>query len=365
MASGSLISKLTGLFDRFKPSRRQPSRLKRFADDQQRESAFDTVDGGSHQVSIAKVIGSVGRYHDFDGRFRPKSHIPQERFESIKNALRQGKRLPPVKLYRIKDGYYVLDGNHRIAAARALGHDTISAQIVEFIPTKLTTENLLYREKRAFLEKTGLETDIELTEMGQYKYLMQQIQQHQQYLAQAAGGDTPPTLQAAARDWYRSVYKPFVEILRQGRLMEAFPKRTYADLYAYITHHHWERHNERSYGIGIGRLIPDSMEAFRTKMAESDKCEYPDMQRVITVFVLMNVRAKNEEKLIDRLFAYDEIKELYSVHGSADLLLKVVLTRDLLSSDAEVISNFVHNHIRQVPGVVSTETLIPGYSRIK
>jgi hypothetical protein len=365
MASGNSKSKLASLLERLNPSRQQSSRLKRFADEQQRESAYATVDGGTHQVPIDQVIGSVGRYHDFDGHFRPKGHIPHERFESIKKALRQGKRLPPVKLYRIKDGYYVLDGNHRIAAARALGHDTIPAQIVEFIPAKLTAENLIYREKRTFIEETGLDANIELTEMGQYNYLLQQIEQHRQHLARAEGVDKPPTLQAAAKDWYRSIYRPFVEILRKGKLGQAFPERTVGDLYAYITHHHWERRNERRYGIGIGRLVPDTMEAFRTKMADSDKCEYPDMQRVITVFVLMNVKAKNEEKLIDRLFAYDEIKELYSVHGSADLLLKVVLTRDLLSSDAEVISNFVHNHIRQVPGVVSTETLIPGYSRIK
>jgi len=41
------------------------------------------------------------------------------------------------------------------------------------------------------------------------------------------------------------------------------------------------------------------------------------------------------------------------------------LTRDLLSSDAEIISQFVHEKIRQLPGVNSTTTLIPGISKIK
>jgi hypothetical protein len=53
------------------------------------------------------------------------------------------------------------------------------------------------------------------------------------------------------------------------------------------------------------------------------------------------------------------------VHGDVDLLVKFVLTRDLLSSDAEVISQFVHDHVRQLPGVKNTKTLIPGLSRIK
>jgi hypothetical protein len=42
-----------------------------------------------------------------------------------------------------------------------------------------------------------------------------------------------------------------------------------------------------------------------------------------------------------------------------------VLTRDLLSSDAEIISQFVHENVRQLNGVNSTQTLIPGFSKMK
>jgi ribosome biogenesis GTPase A len=53
------------------------------------------------------------------------------------------------------------------------------------------------------------------------------------------------------------------------------------------------------------------------------------------------------------------------VHGDVDLVVKVVLMRDLLSSDAEIISQFVHEKVRQLPGVISTKTLIPGISKVK
>jgi hypothetical protein len=59
------------------------------------------------------------------------------------------------------------------------------------------------------------------------------------------------------------------------------------------------------------------------------------------------------------------VKEIHSVHGEVDIIAKIVLERDLLSSDAEIIGQFVHNQVRQIPGVISTETLIPGLSRIK
>jgi hypothetical protein len=48
-----------------------------------------------------------------------------------------------------------------------------------------------------------------------------------------------------------------------------------------------------------------------------------------------------------------------------DVLVKVVLKRDLLCSDAETISQFVHNQVRQIPGIISTQTLIPGLSKTK
>ena len=153
-------------------------------------------------------------------------------------------------------------------------------------------------------------------------------------------------------------------IIKRGNLLKYFPKRTLDDLYLYISYHQWESRQPR-YGIGIDRLIPRDMEAFREKMANKNETEYPEMKREITAFVLMTVEGKHEHRVIDRLFATDEVQEVHSVHGNIDLLVKIVLTRDLLASDAELISQFVHENIRQLPGVKSTQTLIPGFSKIK
>jgi DNA-binding Lrp family transcriptional regulator len=89
------------------------------------------------------------------------------------------------------------------------------------------------------------------------------------------------------------------------------------------------------------------------------------MKQGITVFILMNLQTNKGMKLIEKLYDLDEVKEIYSVHGDVDLLVKVELTRDLLSSDAEVISQFVQERVRQLPGIISTNTLIPGFSKIK
>lgn len=336
---------------------------KSFKENQAQEAAFDHIERGILTVPLDRIVGSVGRYNDFDDRFKLKEHMPPDRLISIKNAMREGKPLPPVKLYKIKDEYYVLDGNHRISAAKALEHIDIRAKIVEFIPSSNTLENIIYREKSQFLEKTGLSHTFELTEVGQYSYFISQIKDHQSFLEKSQCCDV--SFQKASRDWFETVYLPMVSIIKKGRLLPSFPGRTVDDLFAYISFHQWEKGRRRTYGIGIDKLIPRDMEAFRKKMSAIKKEDYPEMLRGITTFIMMNVDARRELKIVDKLFVQPEVKEVHAVHGSIDILVKIELTRDLLCSDAEIIGQFVHHHIRQIPGVISTQTLIPGTSRIK
>jgi hypothetical protein len=343
------------------PKEPEPEEIKSFRDDQEKEGAFDARDRGTQTVPIRQIVGSVGRYQDFDTRFRFK--VPSERFQSILEAMREGRPLPPVTLYQIRDEYYVLDGNHRVAAAKKLGHDEILATIVEFIPTKESLDNILYRESVVFFERTGLPRSIKLTEIGQYSQLMAQIDEHGEYLRRMRGEGM--SLEEIARDWHKTIYTPFCSIIRRTRLIETFPERTIADLYAYISHTHWKRDRARQYGVGLDRLIPRTMEEFRQKMGDLDECEYPEMKRGITAFILMSVRGKHEIKIIEKLFELDEVVEVHAVHGDADVLVKIVLTRDIISSDAEIISQFVQDKVRLLTGVNSTKTLIPGYSKIK
>jgi DNA-binding Lrp family transcriptional regulator len=334
-----------------------------FDDRQRKEAAFDSRARGIRTVPLERVMGSVGRYQDFDDRFRFRSLGPSERLQRIRAAMREGRPLPPVVLYQIKDEYYVVDGNHRVAAAKELGHDEILAEIIEFIPSLPTLQNMLFRERADFLDRTRLKVDIQLTEVGQYVHLLKQIEDHRAYLQQQLSA--PASFQAAAQDWYKTIYKPLCTIIRGGQLLDTLPARNLADLYTYISTHQWKTGRRRQYGSGIDKMIPKDMEAFRKKMMAVKNGDYPDMRRDITAFVLMNVEGKKEFKVVDKIYELEEVREVHSVHGDIDILIKIVLSRDLLSSDAEVISQFVHEKIRQLPGVISTKTLIPGYSKIK
>ena len=350
-------------FKDFWQQRMRVSRAKSFHEDQSKAEAYDSCSRGTQQVPLNQIVGSVGRYHDFDRSFRLRTHLPNDKLKHVSDLLRGGVTLPPVKLYQIKDEYYVLDGNHRVAAAKELKHETIAGCIVEFLPSPTSLENILYRERREFLDQTGLQQDIELTEVGQYRSLHRQIHEHQKFLQQSATRSVG--FREAAGDWFQTIYSPLIALVRQGKLLDAFPQRTLADLYTYISSQQWYQGQEQSYSKEIDQLIPCSMEEFREKMARKTEREYPEMKREITVFVLMNVTGKREDRIIDRIFALPEVQEIHSVHGNVDLIAKIVLSRDLLTSDAETISHFVNENIRQIQGIVSTQTLIPGISRVK
>ncbi len=334
-----------------------------FNEQQQKEEDVRFIDHGTKTVELEKIIGSVGKYYDFDSQFHPKKHVGAKRFSDIKRAMREGKYLPPVQLYQIRNDFYVLDGNHRVSSAKELGHTDIQAKVIELLSAKNTMENLLYLEKKNFYEKTGLPKGIDLTEVGKYNFLNKQIKNHKNHLRNISGKDTD--FKKAADDWYNTIYTPLTTIIQNGRLNKYFPKRTVADLYTYIAYHHWERSANRRYGIGIDRLIPRSMEAFRTAMIEKSTPDYPEMKRTITTFILIDVNTKTEMRIIDKLFALDEIQEVHSVHGTIDILIKVVLRRDFLASDAEIIAEFVDQNIRKISGITRTQTIIPGISRVK
>ncbi len=355
----NIFKKLLGI----EPSDTDKDQVASFNEQQAEEEDVEFIDHGEQIIALDQITGSVGKYHEFDSKFRPKKHMSGKRFRDIKRAMREGRSLPPVNLYQIRNDYYVLDGNHRVGAAKELGWTEIPATVLELLSHKNTMENLLYIERHNFYKTTGLKEKINLTEVGKYKFLEGQIKKHQRYLTKQSGKECE--LKKAAKDWYNTIYQPMTAILENSDLIKYFPKRTIPDLYAYITFHHWDRSSKRRYGIGIDQLIPKSMTLFRKNMLEKNTPEYPEMKRRMTAFVLINIQTTTERKVIDKLYALDGVQEVHSVHGSIDILVKMVLKRDFLASDAETIAEFVDENIRRIEGINRTQTMIPGISRVK
>ena len=91
-------------------------------------------EAGEQFIPVASIVGSVdGASQLFDRNFRPVSDRARARLGSILMAMRQDEPLPPIEVWAWRGEYYVLDGHHRVAAARALGSDYISAHVIEVV----------------------------------------------------------------------------------------------------------------------------------------------------------------------------------------------------------------------------------------
>ena len=80
---------------------------------------------------------------------------------------------------------------------------------------------------------------------------------------------------------------------------------------------------------------------------------------------MISVKPELEKEIIEKLYAYNEVAELHYVPADFDIIAKIVLERALLSSESEIVRQFVQGKVRRIPGVTWTQTIIPLSSKIK
>ena len=85
---------------------------------------------GRAEVPLDAIRGTLEphRSAQFDHAFRP-SHSARSRWQRVWLAEERGAVLPPVSLTRVRDGYAVRDGHHRVSVARARGALMIDAVV--------------------------------------------------------------------------------------------------------------------------------------------------------------------------------------------------------------------------------------------
>src|SRR6266511_3868835 len=198
---------------------------------------------GRQSVPLTHIIGSEGRYHDFDRRFLPRTDMMQQRWSSIERVMVQGQALPPVDLYKISDVYFVRHGDHRAAVARYLDYAEIDAEVTELLvdvpltPALSVRTLLLKQEYSDFLEWTNLhalrpDERIEFSELGGYLDLVRHINVHRYALAREQ--NRAIDRDEAVASWYDAVYLPRVHMIREQKLLKRFSHRTEADLYRWM-----------------------------------------------------------------------------------------------------------------------------------
>lgn len=201
---------------------------------------------GMKVIPVAKIIGSEGRYKDFDNKFFPKNSHLKTRWEKIDDAAIKMVNLPPIKVYEIAGLYFVRDGNHRVSVAKSRGMEFIDAEVIS-LQSKITLKNadnmkdmvrqIINFEKRTFYMETsfGDITDywvLDFTTPGKYDLIYNHILTHKYYINQ--NQEEEIEWEEAVNSWFRNVFLPVIHYLEDYKVMRHFKKRTTGDLYVWI-----------------------------------------------------------------------------------------------------------------------------------
>jgi len=246
--------------------RQEPRTLLPFEEVRSRINIRGQHDRGLQTVSLANIVGSEGRYSDFDRSFLPRHEVTRDRWKNVDRAHYNDINLPPIELYQIGDVYFVRDGNHRVSVARQQGQQYIDAQVIELVsdvPVRadITQDDLATLEERSdFLEWTELARlrpaqQVIVSQPGGYLDMIRHINGHRYFKSLELGHD--PTREEAVVSWYDTIYAPLVEAIERTGILAAFPDRTPADLYLWIMdHRHYLTENE-GYDPGAQEAVLD------------------------------------------------------------------------------------------------------------
>jgi hypothetical protein len=234
---------------------------------------------GMKVVPINLIVGSEGRYRDFNKYFLPASDHLRSRWERVDEARLRDITLPPIQLYEIGGVYFVRDGNHRVSVAKAQGIENIDAEVISLsseisISPSMTTdelrEALVDYEKKHFYEKTSFGdltecTDLDFSMPGRYDVIYNHILVHKYYLNQNISQEIP--FSDALVSWYHNVYDPIVQIIKEERRSLNFPGRTPSDLYVWIVKH-WDSLKKK---YGLHYSVSDAARDFSQKYGKTPR----------------------------------------------------------------------------------------------
>ena len=224
---------------------------------------------GMKVIPINKIVGSEGRYKDFDNQFFPKRSIIRERWEHVDEAVIKDIVLPPIKVYELGGLYFVRDGNHRVSVAKAKGVEFIDAEVVSLqTEIKLSPartldgmmKQIIAYEKRNFYFETnfGDITDywvLDFSTAGQYDVIYNHILTHKYFINQNQKEEIP--IEDAILSWFNNVYLPVVTTIQKYKIMKYFKKNTISDLYVWIIKYYDELKKKFGDGLPLDQIVYD------------------------------------------------------------------------------------------------------------
>lgn len=237
------------------------SNLKSFIEIQKKENAYNSVHLGIKEVPLDKIIGSVEKYTDFDKNFAPKNNVVKQRWINIYVGYIGESMLPPVILYKIKDNYYVYDGNHRISVAKFLNFASIEAEVEEFLPSKNSTDEIIYRESMIFEKETGIE-NVVLSNPLRYKHLKNEIENYMKFIHKKRRIEV--NYRKAAEDWNKNIFIPAKILIEKNDILKNFPDNNINDTVLFVLDHKYFLSENKGKNVGYLFSIIDYINFIKT-----------------------------------------------------------------------------------------------------
>ncbi len=219
--------------------------LRAFDEDKARAGLLTPRVLGPRTIELARIIGSVGRTAELGANFRPTVRHPpdEDRYQRIVELAERGSQpLPPVDLFKIGYGYYVVDGHRRVAAAKQLGFDEIEANVTEYLPATDANAQQLFTARRKFERATGL-TSVGAARPGSYPRL-------EELIAEFQGARGLTDREEAAERWRVAVYGDLIRRIRALRLNRYFAGERSADIVVRVADHRREEAARQGRALG-------------------------------------------------------------------------------------------------------------------
>ena len=316
--------------------------LKSFTEIQKEENAYNSVNLGIKEIPLDKIVGSVEKYSYFDKNFVPKNDIVKQRWINIYVGYMMDSMLPPVILYKIKDDYYVYDGNHRVSVAKFLNFASIEAEVEEFLPTKDTKDKVIYQEHMFFEKETGIE-EIILSEPIKYKYLREEIESYTDLLNKRRNRNF--SLREGAEKWYKEVFLPIKGLLEENNIAKS-QKKNISDIFMFLLDHKY--YLSKNEGKNKGYLY--STIDFINLVKTNENRNLHDMCQIETQEAVEKYRklAALDEELID--LSFREKKEK-----------KELLKKEISEYFSEALEKLPVRYSEYLAGIESSKDIFSGY----
>ena len=201
---------------------------------------------GVRPIHVDHIIGTVGRGGDFDRCFNPLKPQLRERLRTVERAFKDGD-FPPIDVYKMDSAFFVVDGHHRVAAARKMGMVTIDA-VVTAIHTPYRVDATVDEERielteheRRFLIDSGLrkarpDARIAVSSANAYWELLEAVKAYGFDLMERR--QEVLTRAEVASSWFDCVYLPTTRFSKEEGICDLLPSCTLGDLFLAVHRQH-------------------------------------------------------------------------------------------------------------------------------